>query len=143
MSQRRFYNPNQPQTLVIAQILLYMNAVFGALALLSSRYSFIGRIILLVAIWAEAFGAYGIANEKKIGYQLAVLASFMPLIGRVISVFQAGVSISGNLGFILLSGNILNVLFEYALIALLLHPQSSQHQKIWFEGPAKRTGPRR
>ena len=34
--------------------------------------------------------------------------------------------------FVLFSGNVLNVIFEYALIALLLHPMSSEHQKIWF-----------
>ncbi|MEI2639648.1 MAG: hypothetical protein V9F03_11750 [Microthrixaceae bacterium] len=132
MSSRRFYNPYLPQTLTIAQILLYINAVFGALAMLSPRFSLIGRLILLVAVWAQGFGAYGIANEKRAGYYLAIFASFLPLLGRIVSVIQVGASLTGNLRFILLSGSILNVLFEYALIALLLHPQSTQHQKIWF-----------
>jgi hypothetical protein len=39
----------------------------------------------------------------------------------------------GNLGFVFLGGNIINAIFEYALIALLLHPQSREHQKIWFD----------
>ncbi|MCB1255871.1 MAG: hypothetical protein KDB26_02115 [Microthrixaceae bacterium] len=138
MPQRRYYNPHLPQTLVIAQILLYMNAVFGALDVLQVSldtrvsYSGVGKLILIASVAAQVFGAYGVANERKVGYQIAVLASFMPLIGRIISVIQVGASISGNLRFILLGGSILNVLFEYALIALLLHPMSANHQKVWF-----------
>lgn len=138
MPQRRYYNPYLPQTLVIAQILLYLNAVFTGLAALqvtlNSRYNYstVGKLILLVSVAAEVFGAYGIANERKLGYQVAVLASFMPLIGRIVSALQVPGGLGGNLGFVLLGGNILNVLFEYALIALLLHPQSANHQRIWF-----------
>ena len=40
--------------------------------------------------------------------------------------------ILSRVGFIFLGGNVINALFEYALIALLLHPQSKDHQKIWF-----------
>jgi hypothetical protein len=32
----------------------------------------------------------------------------------------------------LTGGNSLSTIFEVALIALLLHPQSRNHQKIWF-----------
>jgi len=38
----------------------------------------------------------------------------------------------GNLGFILLPGGLINAIFVYALIALLLHTQSREHQRIWF-----------
>jgi hypothetical protein len=44
----------------------------------------------------------------------------------------AGASIPGNLGFIFLAGNVLNVMFEYALIGLLLHPMSRNHEKVYF-----------
>lgn len=137
MAQRRFYNPNLPQTLVIAQILLYMNAVFGAIALLQVRFgSFqyppIGKVLLVTAVVTQAVGAYGVANEKKVGYQIAVLASFMPLISRVVSVLVAGASITRNLSFVVFSGSILNALFEYALIGLLLHKQSNDYQRTWF-----------
>lgn len=138
MSQRRYYNPYLPQTLVIAQILLYLNAVFEGLSLIqvglsSFQYPIVGKVLLFISVASGVFGAYGIANESKIGYQVAVLASFMPLITRIVSVLLVGASIARNLNFILLGGNVLNVLFEYALIALLLHPQSSHHQKIWFK----------
>ena len=32
-----------------------------------------------------------------------------------------------------LSGGILNLLFEVALVALLLHPMSRDYQRIWFK----------
>ncbi|HTN99355.1 MAG TPA: hypothetical protein VL068_01665 [Microthrixaceae bacterium] len=137
MSNRRWYNPHLPQTLVIAQFLLYLDAAFGLIRLLSSgsnsivTYTSIGRILFVSAIVMSVFGAHGIANEKKLGYQVAVAASFMPLLARVVLAAQASGVIS-NLGYVLFSGNVLYVLFEYALIALLLHPMSHNHQKIWF-----------
>jgi hypothetical protein len=67
----------------------------------------------------------------KRGYQVAIFASFLPILGRVIAALLSG-GILHRLGFIFLGGNIINALFEYALIALLLHPQSKEHQKIWF-----------
>ena len=125
MSERRWFNPNVPQTLYIAQFLLYLDAFWMLLGVLTGA----GLGILgLVALAAYVYGAYGIANEKKLGYQVAVAASFIPLALRLI-VFLAG---NESLRFVLFSTNILNVLFEYALIALLLHPMSREHQKIWF-----------
>lgn len=137
MTQRRFYNPNLPQTLVIAQILLYINVVFEGIALLqvglgSFNYPPIGKILLATAVVTQAAGAYGIANERKIGYQIAVFAAFVPLLARIISVILTSGSIIRNLGFILLAGSPLNVIFEYALILLLLHKQSSEYQRVWF-----------
>ena len=33
----------------------------------------------------------------------------------------------------LLSGGLINLLFEVALVALLLHPMSRDYQRIWFK----------
>jgi hypothetical protein len=125
MSQRRWFNPNVPQTLYIAQFLLYFDAFWMLLGVM-----FGGGLGLLglLALAAYVYGAYGIANELKRGYQVAVIASFLPLALRTI-VYLTG---NASIGFVLFSGNVLNVIFEYALIALLLHPMSREHQKIWF-----------
>jgi hypothetical protein len=125
MSQRRWFNPNVPQTLYIAQFLLYFDAFWMLLGVM-----FGGGLGLLglVALAAYVYGAYGIANELKRGYQVAVIASFLPLALRLV-VYVVG---DASIGFVLFSGNVLNVIFEYALIALLLHPMSREHQKIWF-----------
>lgn len=139
MSKRRWYNPNVPQTLGIAQMLLYLDAFWLVLAVLFGSQAteigsggLIGSVLGLAGIAAYIYGAYGIANSEKRGYQVAILASFLPLIRRVVLVVLAGASIFGNLGFIFLAGNILNVMFEYALIGLLLHPMSRNHEKAYF-----------
>ena len=127
MSERRWFNPNVPQTLYIAQFLLYFDAFWMLLGVFAGG----GLGLLgLLALAAYVYGAYGIANEKKLGYQVAVVASFIPLALRFL---QMVLGVSGaDLGYVLFSTSILNVLFEYALIALLLHPMSREHQKIWF-----------
>ena len=139
MSKRRWYNPNVPQTLAIAQMLLYLDAfwlviavLFGGRETAIGSGGLIGSLLGLAGIAAYIYGASGIANTEKRGYQVAILASFLPLIRRVVLVVLAGASIFGNLGFIFLAGNVLNVMFEYALIGLLLHPMSRNHEKAYF-----------
>lgn len=137
MSDRLWYNPRVPQTLGIAQILLYINAAFLALAVLTRGGRFgggaLGLLLGVGGVAAYTYGAYGIANSEKRGYQIAVLASFLPLITRLLLVLTTpGASLFGNLDFVLWQGNLLSVIFQYALIALLLHPMSRDHQKVWF-----------
>lgn len=137
MSNRRWYNPHLPQTLVIAQLLLYFNAVFALIDLLSGRFplgwalTHLGGIVILAGIGLGVYGAQGIANETKFGYQAAIASAFAPLVSRVIFSAQLG-GVFSNLGYVFLANSPLNVLFEYALIALLLHPMSRDHQKVWF-----------
>ena len=108
-------NPSQPQTLQIAVFLLYFNAVFtlifslGALGLLG-----------LIVVAGNGAGGYGIANEQKWGYGLGVAMAFLPFALRLI------------VGAPLLGPSFINLMFEVALVALLLHPQSRDYQRIWF-----------
>jgi hypothetical protein len=127
MSERRWFNPNVPQTLYVAQFLLYFDA-FWALLSMFGRVGPLG----IISLAAYVYGAYGIANEQKRGYQVAVIASFLPIGLRAVAAVLFGDGIVGDLSFILFSTNVINVIFEYALIALLLHPMSKEHQKIWF-----------
>jgi hypothetical protein len=127
MSDRRWFNPNVPQTLYVAQFLLYFDA-FWALLSLFGRVGLLG----LISLAAYIYGAYGIANEQKRGYQVAVVAAFLPLVLRAVAAVLFGDGIVAELGFILFSNNVINVIFQYALIALLLHPMSQEHQKLWF-----------
>jgi hypothetical protein len=50
---------------------------------------------------------------------------------RLIVALQAG-AVMSNLGFIFIPGGIINAIFVYALIGLLLHTQSREHVRIWF-----------
>lgn len=119
---------------MISQWLLYFNAFWAVLSIFTGGLlgSALGAFLLIVSLAANVYGAYGIANELKVGYQVAIVASFLPFIIRLIVVFQARASLVSNLDFVLVPGGIINAIFVYALVALLLHPQSRDHQKIWF-----------
>lgn len=111
---RKWLPTNQPQTLTIAVWLLYWNALLAlVVGLVAGGF---GRLELLL-VAAEIAGGYGISNERKWGYRTAVVVAFVPLI----LLFAIGVS-----------GNILTLLFEIALVVLLLHPMSRSYYKIWF-----------
>ena len=116
METRRWTNPTQPQTLQIAVFLLYINAVFTALL------GGLGSIIGIALVAGGAAAGFGIANEKRWGYNLGLAMAFLPFILRI--AFNGVEDIFG--------GSIINLMFEIALVALLLHPQSRDYQKIWF-----------
>ncbi|MGH9301765.1 MAG: hypothetical protein ACRD0I_06660 [Acidimicrobiales bacterium] len=119
-AERRWLNQSQPQTLQIAVILLYLNA---GLSLILGGFLFVPLLLLNLATIAAG---YGIANEKKWAYILGLIVALIPLVPVVYDLF------SGGLG--LLGGNsILNIMFEVALVALLIHPQSRDYQRIWFK----------
>jgi hypothetical protein len=112
---RKWFDQTQPQTLQGAVMLCYLNAAFAILALIT------GAPYALVAL-AEGVGAFGIANERKWGYWVAVISSVLYLLAILWL-------------FIVLSLNFwafLNLLFSVVLVVLLLHPQSRSYQKIWF-----------
>jgi hypothetical protein len=119
VSDRKFLNQFQPQTLVIATMLCYLDAIFGFLFGMVAT----SVILALATIIGLAIGGYGIANEKKWGYAVAVAAAVLQV---VMLLAVAGFDV---LGFPLL----LNLVFDGALVALLLHPQSRDYQRIWFK----------
>ena len=115
MNQHRFVNRSQPQTLYMAVILCYIDVVFNLLGGLPAL-TLIGLVL--------AAGAYGIANEKKWGYALAVAAAVLQV---VIFVAYGGLSAIGNVDVLISFG------FDVALVALLLHPMSRDYERIWFK----------
>jgi hypothetical protein len=114
VNDRKFINQFQPQTLVSATVLCYIQAFFMVLG---------GWLPLFLFAAGLAFGGYGIANEKKWGYGLAVGAAVAWV---AIVLLFAG---SDVLKFPL----ILNFMFDVALVALLLHRESRDYQRIWFK----------
>jgi hypothetical protein len=113
MESRRWVNPTQPQTLQIAVLLLYFNAaiivIFGGL---------LNPLGLLLAVGGFA-GGFGIANEQKWGYAVGVAIAILPI----------ALILLGRVG----TPDVITLLFEIALLALLLHPQSRDYQRIWFK----------
>jgi hypothetical protein len=114
----RWVNQSQPQTLYGATILCYIDAVFGVLFGVISTSPLLG----LVTIIGLGAGGFGIANEKKWGYAVAVAAAILQL-GMLLVIFRFDV-----LGFPI----ILTLLFDALLVGLLVHPMSRDYQRIWF-----------
>ncbi len=123
MHHRRWLNQSQPQTLVIACFLLYFNAAFAVLISLGTSFTGV-RAIDLLPIAAGVLGAYGIANERRWGYYLAVLVSFLPFV--IAALYNSNHNPFGG-------ASPLTLVFEIALVALLLHTQSREYQKVWFK----------
>lgn len=117
METRRWVNPSQPQTLQIAVFLLYINAFFSLL------FGGIFHLYGIATIIGGAASGFGIANEKRWGYNLAIAVAILPFVLRIA---YGGVDS-------LLGSDVINLLFEVALVALLVHPHSRDYQKIWFD----------
>ena len=118
MDTTRWTNPTQPQTLQSSVILLYISAAFQILFSAGS-----GLVILIGG--ARVAAGWGVANERKWGYQLALGAAVLPFL----LLFAANTlgDIIDNILFLLLL-----MAFDIVLLALLLHPQSRSYQRVWF-----------
>jgi hypothetical protein len=112
MKSRRWLNPHQPQTLQIAVVLLYSRA---AMALLFG--GLFVPIILVIAAAGIAAG-YGIANEQRWAYSVGIGVAALPI--------ALGILFGG------FGADIISLMFDVALVALLLHPQSRDYQRVWF-----------
>ncbi len=119
MSEYRFLNQMQPQTLWIATVFCYIDAAFGLLGGVVTT----SVTVALITIAGLALGGFGIANEKKWGYAVAVAAAILQ-VGGLLAV--AGMDV---FTFPL----IISLVFDGALVALLLHPASREYQRIWFK----------
>jgi uncharacterized membrane protein len=119
----KWLDRTQPQTLYMATLLMYFNAglslLFGATYFNVSVFGIHhGSLIIgLLLIVGQVVGGRGIANEKKWGYAVAVVVAVLLLAETLLSFF---------------SGALLTLIFEIALVALLLHPQSREYRRIWF-----------
>jgi hypothetical protein len=115
----RWINQSQPQTLYMAQVLLYINAavtfLFGGFA---SAFG-------LIYIAACAGAAFGIANEKRWGYLLGLGGAGLRVLFLVWWLLR-DFGLLFDLNFLIAS------VFPVALLLLLIHPQSREYQRIWF-----------
>lgn len=123
MQRRRWLNQSQPQTLVIACFLLYFNAILVLLVELGTSFTAL-RGLDLLPIAAGVGGAYGIANERRWGYYLAIAVAFLPFI--LAALINSNHNPFGG-------APPLTLVFEVALVALLLHSQSREYEKVWFK----------
>ena len=118
MNEYRWFNPSLPQTLQFAVVLSYLNAALGVLF---GAFRWLPMLLILAGM---AAGAFGIANEKKWGYALAVGAAgaqvlLYPLVFGYDTVQDVGL--------------LIDFMFAAALFLLLVHPMSRDYQRIWFK----------
>jgi uncharacterized membrane protein len=118
--QRRWFNPAQPQTLQIAVFLLYITAAFDLLDMI--LYASVRSLFGILLIVAGVAAGYNIANERRFGYALGIVMAFLP--------FGLRFLVFGNP---LEGAGLIKLIFEVALVALLLHPMSRDYQRIWFK----------
>jgi hypothetical protein len=116
----RWTNPSLPQTLQIAIFLLYASGVFGLL--FGSVLFALGPLLGFLGLVAFVLAGLGVANEYRWAYNLAIGISAAAII---VPLALAGIDV-------VFSGYVITLLFDVALFALLLHPQSREHQRIWF-----------
>jgi len=125
METRRWINQSQPQTLYMATILAYLEAVLGLI--FGSLLFFFGFLIGLAGLVALFAAGYGIANERRWGYLLGVT-----VVGIEVALLAFALALSSL--HLLFSLNFLFVaLWPTVLFILLLHPQSREYQRIWFK----------
>ncbi|MBT8239709.1 MAG: hypothetical protein KJN63_00610 [Acidimicrobiia bacterium] len=118
----RWFNPSHPQTMQAAVVIGYISGFF---ALLGGARFF--ELALLAAI-AILGGAFGTANNKRIGW-IALLAgsSFFVLL-RILDLL---LSVSDGVNATLFQLNA--TVFPVALLAAVLHPHTREYMKVWFE----------
>ena len=145
METRRWINQSQPQTLVIGTFLLYFNAVFtlvlggdsaglvlSGLVKLGLDYSgWLDNLVKIGLGLGFAAGGYLIANERKWGYRLGIAVAAIPLAATLVLVVLPEIN---NIPQVSLGDlDLVSVLFDVALFALLVHPQSRDYERIWFK----------
>ena len=79
-----------------------------------------GQVLFLIGLVMFP-AAWAIANDKRWGWRLGVAAATVAVLVRVA---WYGMASPLSLAFALL--------FPVVLLALLVHPQSREHQRIWF-----------
>jgi hypothetical protein len=138
LDPRKWFDRFQPQTLQIATWLLYINGFFALVDLLGDRgwlgvariqKGAPGLLVGLAVIVAYVAGGWLMANERRLGHRLALAAALSPFLLRIWIYWgleQFGIA------DVLVGGNVISLLFDVALIALLVHPQSREHVRVYF-----------
>jgi len=137
LDTRKWIDRMHPQTLAIAIVLLYIDAVFALLGFIDRNNEFgllrtmggVNALFALVAIASFPLGGFLMANGKLLGWYVAVGASLTPFVSRLLIALEYPAS----LRFILTGSGTLSFLFEAALVALLLHGMTRSYVRTWLQ----------
>jgi hypothetical protein len=122
MRELKLLDRTQPQTLYIGSLLLYLDAV---IALFNLLFGGLSLLTLLIGIVLPVAGAYGVANARKVGYYVALLATGIPVLLVLYYLATFGLGILGGLGLI-------SVILTIVPFVLFVHPMSRSYVKSWF-----------
>ncbi len=84
---------------------------------------FLAGFVPLVLLAAFVLGGLGVANEYKWGYWVCFAGSAFATLASVFWTIRFGFDL--NLG--------LRLMFDIALVWMLLHPHSREYRHIWFK----------
>ncbi len=119
----QWLNRSHPQTLQAGVILGYISAVFGMLGVGGRP----GLLIIYIGLFA---GAFATANNKRWGYILLAVCACLAALLELLPLSFALLSLE-RLELILILMN--RTVFPTALAVAVVHVQSREYQKIWFE----------
>ena len=145
---KKWFDRMQPQTLQIATWLLYFDGFFALVSLIDKsgyighlrfQYPF-GFLLGFSSVALYVFGGLLMANDLKVGYKLSVLAAASPFVLRFLAVrslaqnfeTQSPIGITDYVTGRIFGGSVISSAFDIAVLALLLHTQSREHQRIWY-----------
>ncbi len=137
LEPRKWFDRMHPQTLSIAMFLLYIDGVFALLRFLD-RNDVEGYIRMDGGIYAfltfgfivcYPLGGFLMANGKLLGWYVAIIASFSPFVIR--AMFKLGLADLYPWRDVVTGNSLVNLMFEVALCALLLHPMSQTYVRRW------------
>ncbi len=124
MRNRHWINHSHPQTLTIAIVFSYINAVFGVLNLLSTGTGIplVFALLFFVIPVSQGVVAIYLANDRKWAWSVAV--------GLAASIFV--LLAYGAFVYSIVATNIIGIAFDIAMVVLLLHDHTRKYVKIWF-----------
>ena len=136
LSPRRWFDRMAPQTLQLGILLGYLDGAFAILEIADSsgplawvRYRIpLGLLVAALLPLGHIAGGLLMANERRIGWRIAVGASIAPFIVNFLAYGDVGAGLQRQL----FGPSLVSFAFDAALVALLLHPQSRSHQKMWY-----------
>lgn len=128
----QWLNRSHPPMLQIAVFLCYWQAIMGLLGMigLSTGPLADSRATFAFITVGLGVGGVGIANDRKWGWWLAVVAAAV----QVLMFFVVLKVDNEPAPFVFLGTSlIISFIFDVALVGLLTHAQTREYQKIWFK----------
>jgi hypothetical protein len=119
VNQFRWIDPTQPGRLVQGTQMLYISAFFDVFnaVIIGSAFS----LVFFVLGVAKAFGGWGIANEKKLGYYAGAGAACATVVLDLVLLASSPVFGLISLGI------------AVWIVTLVLHETSRGYARIWFK----------